>query len=224
MVRASVCSCTWLLPLTSEQQGQRVRSLLRWSIAITLGVCIVSALGCERKQSARERDAVEARAKAAAEAKAALRRAAEPMPEEPPVELTRTESSGLPCAVDEVFARKCRRCHTVPTRHGAPFVFLTWDDTQQERGGQKLVQLIGRAVRSNFMPYRIEANPPVQPLTDEEKQIILAWVDADGPRGNCDANGASGQKSASPSPSAAPKKPAVTKPSAAAAASAGPAR
>jgi len=68
---------------------------------------------------------------------------------------------------------------------------LTWNDMQQERGGQRLPALIGRAVRSNFMPYRTEANPPVLPLTDEEKKIILDWVDAGAPREDCDPNAAS---------------------------------
>ena len=144
--------------------------------------------GCERKQRAREREAIAEEAKAKARAAEAARRAAEPMPEEPPVEMLRVANSGLPCKVDDVFASKCRRCHTIPTRHAAPFVFLTWDDTRQDRLGQPLFKVIGRAVSTNFMPYRIEANPPVQPLTDEEKKIILDWVDAGAPREECDPN------------------------------------
>ena len=89
-------------------------------------------------------------------------------------------------------------------------MFLTWQDMQQERAGQKLPALIGRAVRSSFMPYRIEANPPVQPLTDEEKQAILDWVDAGAPREDCDPNApvakkASSKAKAKAAPSAAPK-------------------
>lgn len=141
--------------------------------------------GCEKKLRARDREAAEAEAKARAQAREAARLAALPLPEEPPVELLRTPHSGLPCKVDEVFANKCRRCHTVPTRHGAPFVFLTWDDTRQDRLGQPLYSVIGRAVRTGFMPYRIEANPPVQPLSEDEKKIILDWVDAGAPRENC---------------------------------------
>jgi hypothetical protein len=132
-----------------------------------------------------------------ARAAEAARRAALPLPEEPPVELLRTPDSGLPCKVDDVFANKCRRCHTVPTRHGAPLVFLTWDDTRQDRLGQPLYAVIGRAVRTNFMPYRVEANPPVQQLTDEEKKIVLDWVDAGAPREDCSPN-APGAKKAAP--------------------------
>jgi uncharacterized membrane protein len=166
---------------------------------------VTLAGGCERAPRAREREAAEAEAKARKAALAAARRAAEPLPEEPPVEIVRTPNSGLPCAVDDVFAAKCRRCHTIPTRHGAPFVFLTYDDTRQDRFGQPLSTVIGRAVRTNFMPYKVEANPPVQPLTDEEKKIILDWVDAGAPREDCDPNAPAGKKAASPKAKAAPK-------------------
>jgi hypothetical protein len=176
-------------------------SLARCVLIVILGTTALS--GCERKQRARERDAVEAQERAKREAKQRAARAAMPLPEEPPVEVLRVPSSGIPCAVDEVFARKCRRCHTIPTRHGAPFVFLTWDDTRQTRADQPLTALIGRAVRSGFMPYRIDANPKVEPLTDEEKKIILDWVDAGAPRQDCD----SGAPAPSASSSASTLKP-----------------
>lgn len=168
-------------------------SVLRYTCWAAL---FITLLGCERKQRARERDAIEAEARAKKLAQDAARRAAEPRPEEPPVETTRVPDSGLPCAVDDVFAKKCRRCHTIPPRHGAPFVFLTWDDTRQDRFGQPLYVVIGRAVKSGFMPYKIEANPPVLPLTEDEKKVILDWVDAGGPKEACDPNAPDGKKAA----------------------------
>jgi len=158
-----------------------------------LGVFITLAGGCERKPRAREREAAEAAAQARARSREALRRAAEPLPVEPTPELLRVKGSGLPCAVDEVFANKCRRCHTIPPRHSAPLVFLTWDDTRQARLGLPVYSVIGRAVRSDFMPYKTLANPPVAPLTAQEKQIILEWVDAGAPRGDC-GDGAAGAR------------------------------
>jgi hypothetical protein len=154
---------------------------------LLLGLLSVVTLagGCERRPRAREREQAEARARALVEAEAARRRAAEPPAPEPPLELVRVDGSGLPCDVDDVFVSKCRRCHTIPPRHGAPLVFLTWEDTRQDRLGQPLFSVIGRAVRSDFMPYRIDANPPVLPLTPEEKRVILAWVDAGAPRQDC---------------------------------------
>jgi uncharacterized membrane protein len=159
--------------------------------------------GCQRQPRAREREAAEAEAKARAHAAEAARRAAEPLPQEPPIEMPRVAHSGLPCKVDDVFATKCRRCHTIPTRHGAPFVFLTWEDTRQDRLGQPLYAVIGRAVRTNFMPYRVEANPPVEQLTDDEKKIILDWVDAGAPREECDPNAPKEKKPITASPRAA---------------------
>ena len=183
-----------------------VRSPLRAILVIV--TLITLAGGCERKPRAREREAAEAEVKARAQAREAARRAAEPLPEEPPVETLRAPNSGLPCKVDDVFAAKCRRCHTIPTRHGAPLVFLTWDDTRQDRLGQPLYSVIGRAVRSGFMPYRVEANPPVVPLTDDEKKIILDWVDAGAPRQDCDPSAPDEKKAAQaqPKPSAKPVK------------------
>lgn len=184
-----------------------------YQLALSLALVVLLTAGCERKPRAREREAAEAQARAQEEARRAARQAAEPpppLPEEPPLELARVPNSGLPCKVDDIFAAKCRRCHTIPTRHGAPFVFLTWDDTRADRLGQPLYTLIGRAVRSGFMPYRIEANPPVQPLSDEEKKIILDWVDAGAPKETCDPSVPEGKK-----PSAAQGKKA-TKPATAA--------
>ncbi len=165
-----------------------------------LPLLLITLLGgaCERQPRAREREAAQAKELEKKQAREAARRAAEPMPEEPPVETTRVPNSGLPCQVDDVFARKCRRCHTVPTRHGAPFVFFTWEDTRQDRLGQPLYASIGRAVSSGFMPYKIEANPPVIPLTDEEKKIIVDWVAAGGPKEACDPSAPDGKKAAPP--------------------------
>lgn len=166
-------------------------------IVIVLVITLTGA--CERQPRAREREAAEAaeaEAKSRARAAEAARRAAEPLAEEPAVETLRVPRSGLPCKVDDVFASKCRRCHTIPTRHGAPFVFFTWEDTRQDRAGQPLYAVIGRAVRTNFMPYRVEANPPVQQLTDEEKKTVLDWVDAGAPREDCELGAPDGKKAA----------------------------
>ena len=177
------------------------RTLSRIGARALILVTLLSEAGCERKPRAREREQAEAAAKAEREQAEAARLAALPPPEEPPVELLRVPESGLPCAVDDAFASKCRRCHTIPTRHGAPFVFLTWADTRQDRLGQPLYMVIGRAVRSGFMPYKVEANPPVSPLTEEEKKTVLDWVDAGAPQGDCGSKPASPQASAAPSAS-----------------------
>jgi|GEM_PF-1989477 len=183
-----------------------------WWLSLVVVPFITLLGGCERQPRAREREAAEAKAKERARVAEAARLAALPLPEEPPIETPRVPNSGLPCKVDDVFASKCRRCHTIPTRHGAPLVFLTWEDTRQDRLGQPLYAVIGRAVRTDFMPYRVEANPPVQQLSDDEKKIILDWVDAGAPREDCDPNAPQPQKSASKTSKAAPTASSKAKP------------
>lgn len=102
-----------------------------------------------------------------------------PLPLEPPWGPAKQPGSDLPEAVDDVLARKCRRCHGVPARHSAPFPLYTWADTRGKHHGQPIHERIGLAVQSGFMPIMIPANPPVERLTDAEKQTLLAWV-ADG--------------------------------------------
>jgi len=187
---------------------------LSW-LPLVLVTLITLVGGCERQPRRREREAALADAEARARAAEAERKAAQPPPEEPPVELLRVPHSGLPCKVDDVFAAKCRRCHTIPTRHAAPFVFLTWEDTRQDRLGQPLYTVIGRAVRTNYMPYRIPANPPVEPLNDDEKKIILDWIDAGAPREDCDPSAPDAKRTASAPAPSAPAPSARAKPKAA---------
>lgn len=217
MLRVSACCTTRRRQLTSSRPRSRRAAashcemrhagpdMWRASGLLALMLCFTLAGGgCERRLRARERQAAEAAARQRS-APPPPAQPNEPLPEEPPVELRRVADSGLPCDVDQVFALKCRRCHTIPTRHGAPLVFLTWDDVQKDRAGDPIYKVIGRVVRSGFMPYRVEANPPVEPLDESEKKIILDWVDAGAPRQDCAAAAAS-SKSASPAPAERPKK------------------
>lgn len=109
----------------------------------------------------------------------------EPIPEEPPFGPLRVEDSGLPCDVDEVLANKCRRCHGIPPRHGAPFPLYTHEHLKMLRGTQPIYEIVARVVASGFMPYRIEANPPIESLSDTEKKTLLDWVGAGAPSGSC---------------------------------------
>lgn len=108
------------------------------------------------------------------------------LPREPPVELLSVPNSGFPCAVDDVLEAKCRRCHTRPMRNGAPFPLLTWNDTRLFVRADAQVHLqLERVVKGGSMPPRILANPPVEPLTADEKWVLLEWVSRGAPRGTC---------------------------------------
>jgi hypothetical protein len=100
----------------------------------------------------------------------------EPLPPEAPWGPLKQPNSELPTAVDDVLGRKCRRCHGSPTRHAAPFPLYTWSDTRGQHHGQPIYARIGQAVESGFMPNLIPANPPVERLTEAEKQTLLSWV------------------------------------------------
>ena len=45
---------------------------------------------------------------------------------------------------------------------------------------------VGRVVYTGQMPFQTLTNPPVEPLTEAEKQILLDWVKAGAPKGTCD--------------------------------------
>lgn len=109
----------------------------------------------------------------------------EPIPLEPPFGPLRAENAELPCDVDDVLASKCRRCHSTPARHNAPFPLFTWTDLQAQRSSQPIYQVVGRVVQTGFMPIRIPANPPVEPLTEAEKKVLLDWVSSGAPKGAC---------------------------------------
>jgi hypothetical protein len=159
-----------------------MRFLSRASFWLPICAALVLVPACRRKASPSEQPWPSNRG-------AATTSVPEPeaIPLEPAFELLRVPNSGLPCAVDDVLAAKCRRCHTRPTRHTAPFALLTWEDTQQLLRDRPRFLVMEGAVRSGYMPYNIAANPPVERLSDAEKQIILDWVAAGAPRAECGA-------------------------------------
>lgn len=83
------------------------------------------------------------------------------------------ETGDLPCAVYEALKAKCYTCHTDPTANGAPFPLLTYEDTRGVYGSKQRWERMGPAIKSGFMP--LGAAPD---LTEEEKQVLLDWLDA----------------------------------------------
>lgn len=113
------------------------------------------------------------------------------LPREPPFGPLKMPDSELPCDVDQVLADKCRRCHGTPGRNGAPLTFYKWSELHAEYHGEPVYKRLGRAVQTGFMPNRVPANPPVEPLSPVEKQTLIDWVAAGAPRGTCAAPEAS---------------------------------
>jgi uncharacterized membrane protein len=96
-------------------------------------------------------------------------------------------ASHFPCEVEDVIQAKCQRCHQQPPENGAPFPLLTWEDTQKMYGVQLVYEAMLPAVETDFMPYtQIPLDPPVEPLTPQEKALLLDWL-ADGALPSFDA-------------------------------------
>lgn len=62
------------------------------------------------------------------------------------------------------------------------------------RGAEPVYHHVGRVIYNGSMPFQAWTNPPVEPLTEKEKQTILDWVKAGAPKGTCEP--------AAPAPSA----------------------
>jgi hypothetical protein len=81
------------------------------------------------------------------------------------------------CSVQAILAAKCQRCHGSPATHGAPFPLVDYADTQAlDRKGRARFERIAVAVEQGTMPAEyIKLKPPVEPLQDEERMIVLSW-------------------------------------------------
>lgn len=90
-----------------------------------------------------------------------------------------SSSQGDPswCAVVAILRNKCQICHQSPTRHGAPFALVTYQDTQlRDARGEVRFEQMASAIDSEYMPPQfITLDPPVLPLTADERATLLAW-------------------------------------------------
>jgi hypothetical protein len=82
------------------------------------------------------------------------------------------------CQAEIVLRTVCQRCHTEPPLNGAPFPLITYADTQQPfDAGKRRWERMREVVESGFMPLRSSRlDPPVVPLTCEEKATLLGWL------------------------------------------------
>ncbi|HEX5100260.1 MAG TPA: hypothetical protein VFV94_12205 [Polyangiaceae bacterium] len=83
------------------------------------------------------------------------------------------------CDAFAVIREKCVRCHGSPPSHGAPFSLDSYDATQVPSHDGKTIRAdrMGQVIASGFMPLTsLRLDPPVEPLSCEEKATILEWV------------------------------------------------
>lgn len=108
--------------------------------------------------------------------------------EQPPTWSTRfSPGSGFPCEIERVLASSCRRCHWEPRENDAPFALVKWDDTRRERQGSPIFVLMKKQVEAELMPPLDEpVEPPVTPLTVEQKKTLLGWLEQGAERARVD--------------------------------------
>lgn len=83
------------------------------------------------------------------------------------------------CDAFAIIREKCVRCHGSPPSHGAPFSLDSYDATQVPSRDGKTIRAdrMGQVIASGFMPLKsLRLDPPVEPLSCEEKATILEWV------------------------------------------------
>ena len=106
------------------------------------------------------------------------------------------DNPAFPCDVREIVEGVCRRCHQAMPEggHMPPFPLETWEDTQVEYFNRPIWERMLDAVKSGFMPLAAPPllDPPVQPLTMEQKETMMTWLEGgaipvDGDVVTCDA-------------------------------------
>lgn len=85
------------------------------------------------------------------------------------------------CRVRQVIESRCQRCHGSPTSLGAPFSLVTYADTQRDhpaRTGESISARMAHVIRYQVMPpMTLPLDPPVTPLSELEKDLLLAWLE-----------------------------------------------
>ena len=90
------------------------------------------------------------------------------------------------CDAQPIIAQKCGRCHGDPVANGAPFVLVTYADTQHldARERPRYERMLS-AIETDYMPATfVKLDPAVEPLTESERQQLLEWMTAGAPRGD----------------------------------------
>jgi hypothetical protein len=96
----------------------------------------------------------------------------------------KTQSSPIPCEVDDVLARTCRSCHGATPSYGAPMPLVTWEDLQapaKSDPAKKVFDLVRARIHDDAKPM---PQPPAPRLSSSDMKIIDDWALAGAPSGN----------------------------------------
>lgn len=90
----------------------------------------------------------------------------------------------IPCEVQRVLQRNCLRCHGEHKEYGAPYSFTSLEEIHRVRGGQPLYRRMHEALEEDFMPpVTLNVEPPVQDISDADRDVLLEWTQAGAPEG-----------------------------------------
>ena len=95
-------------------------------------------------------------------------------------------STGLPCAVSDVLARRCQTCHGETPQYGAPMRLVTRADLvapSQSEPTRRVFEQVGIRVHDSARPMPKAPNPP---LDAADTRVLDAWI-ASGAREVTDA-------------------------------------
>lgn len=87
-------------------------------------------------------------------------------------------SSGLPCAVDDVLEKSCRRCHSSSPQFGAPMPLMTHADLVAPAPSDPNKRVIDRAIALVSATTDRMPPPPNQALGAAEIQALSDWESA----------------------------------------------
>lgn len=93
-----------------------------------------------------------------------------------------SEDEGLTyCTVEPIFADKCLRCHSDPPENNAPFPLDTYENVESR------ISRVEVALETDFMPpVGRSMDPPVEDLTESEREQLLEWIELGAPAGSCE--------------------------------------
>ncbi len=87
------------------------------------------------------------------------------------------------CDAKVIIEDKCLRCHSDDGDISTPFDLERYDQITSRLSSMK------RVIENGSMPFMDrDLEPPVEPLTNEEKELLLEWLRAGAPEGSgsCD--------------------------------------
>jgi len=96
----------------------------------------------------------------------------------------------LPCDVDSVLARNCRKCHSAPPLYGAPMPLNNLADLRadaKQTAGKKVFEQVGLRIHDEASPMPQAPNPR---LSAADSATLDSWIAAGAPAGTAACTGA----------------------------------